>query len=82
MNIKELTYNLYLLFIRTNRFSVIRLQTNNTFFLSNKTFVFFKKKELKKANLIAKSKEKLGPDSPLKFNKGDIRLNGTLIYLT
>ena len=75
-------YNPYLLFTRTNRFSVIGLQTNNTLFLSNKTFIFSKEKELKKANFIAKSKEKLKPNSPFKFNKGDIRLNGTLIYLT
>ena len=72
MNIKELIYNLYLLFTRTNRFSIIELQTNNTLFLSNKTFIFFKEKELKKANLIAKSKEKLKLDLPLKFNRGDI----------
>ena len=60
------------MFTRTNRFSVIGLQTNNTLFLGNKTFAFSKKKELKKANLIAKSKEKLKPNSPFKFNKGDI----------
>ena len=72
MNIRELIYNPCLLFTRTNRFSVIGLQINNTFFLSNKTFVFSKEKELKKTNLIAKSKEKLGPNSPLKFNEGDI----------
>ena len=72
LNIRELTYNPYLLFTRTNRFSVIGLQIDNTLFFSNKTFIFSKEKELEKANFTAKSKEKLGPNSPLKFNKGDI----------
>ena len=72
MNIRELIYNPYLLFTRTNRFSIIRLQTNNTFFLSNKAFISSREKELKKTNFIAKSKKKLKPNSPLKFNKGDI----------
>ena len=48
------------------------MQTNNTLFLRDKTFVEIKEKELKKAKLIAKPVEMLLKGKPLMFNSSKL----------
>jgi hypothetical protein len=64
------TYDPCLLIITTeNGFSIVGMQTDDTIILVDKYFLTLKKNELLNAKFIAKSKEKLTPDSPLIFNR-------------
>ena len=60
------------------------LQTNNTLFLADETFVEAEQNELHKAKFMAKEREQLTVNTPLKFNGGLIQLalDGTTITLT
>ena len=60
------------------------LQTNDTLFLADKTFAEAEQNELHKAKFMAKEREQLTVDTPLKFNGGLIQLalDGTTITLT
>ena len=44
------------------------LQTNNTLFLVDKTFIEVKQNKLYKAKFIAKERKQLTVNTPLKFN--------------
>ena len=69
------TYDLCLLVTNIDKsFRIVRIQTNNTLFLGDKTFVEIEEKELKEAKLIAKPVKMLLNEKPLMFN------NGKLIY--
>ena len=50
------------------------LQTNNTLFLADKTFTKVEQNKLYKAKFIAKEREQLTVNTPLKFNSGLIQL--------
>ena len=78
----ELTYDPCLLYTNNNGFSIIRLQTNNTLFLTNNIFVTTKDTKLKKANFSVKEREKLTSTTLIKFNGGQIKLNNNLLLLT
>jgi hypothetical protein len=72
-----------LLYINKSGFSVVGLQTNNTFFLADKSFVKAEESELNKANFLAKDKEQLTFITLIKFNSGQIKLkNDGFIRLT
>jgi hypothetical protein len=72
-----------LLYINKSGFSVVGLQTNNTFFLADKSFVKTEKSELNKANFLAKDKEQLTFITLIKFNNSQIKLkNDGFIRLT
>ena len=43
---EQLTYNFYLLYTLLNGFGIIRLQTNNTLFLADQTFIDAKETKL------------------------------------
>ena len=60
------------------------LQTNDTLFLADKEFVDTKQNELYRAKFIAKEREQLIVNTPLKFNGSLIQfaLDGTTITLT
>jgi hypothetical protein len=49
-------------------FGIVRMQTNDTIILADEPFSTLEENELLNAKFIAKSKEKLTPDSPLIFN--------------
>jgi hypothetical protein len=69
-----------LLYINKNGFSIVSLQTNNTFILADKSFAEAKESELNKANFLAKDKEQLTFTTLIKFNNGQIKLkNNSLI---
>jgi hypothetical protein len=62
----------------------VGLQTNNTLFLVDKEFADTKQNELHKAKFMAKEREQLIVNTPLKFNGGFIQLalDRTTITLT
>ena len=63
---------------------IVGLQTNDTLFLADKEFTDTKQGELHKAKSMAKEREQLTINTPLKFNGGLIQLasDGTTITLT
>ena len=67
------TYNPYLLVTNIDKsFRIVRIQTNNTLFLGDKTFAEIEEKELKEAKLIAKPVKMLLKGKPLMFNGGKL----------
>jgi hypothetical protein len=63
-------------------FGIVGLQTNDTLFLADKTFAEVEQNELHKAKFIAKEREQLTVNTPLKFNSGLIQLVSDGITLT
>jgi hypothetical protein len=63
-----------LLYTNKNGFGIVGLQTNNTFFLANKSFAKAKESELNKAKFLAKDKEQLTSLTLIKFNNSQIKL--------
>src|SRR5271163_505387 len=55
-------------------FRIVGLQTNDTLFLVDESFVGNEQSELHKAKFMAKEREQLTVDTPIKFNGGLIRL--------
>ena len=81
LRMEQSTYDPCLLY-STAPFGIVGLQTDDTLFIGNETFTANEEVELKKANFLAKTREQLGPSTPLKFNGGIIRLEGNSISLT
>ena len=67
------TYNPCLLYTTNNGFGIVGLQTDDTLFLTNKTFAEAKKLRLQDAKFLAKERKKLTPNTPIKFNGGYIK---------
>ena len=63
-------------------FGIVGLQTDDTLFLADKTFAEAEQNELRKAKFMAKEREQLTVDTPLKFNGGLIQLVSDGITLT
>ena len=61
-------------------FGIIGLQTDDTLFLADETFINTEQNELYKAKFMAKEWEQLTVDIPIKFNNGVIQLlaNGSI----
>jgi hypothetical protein len=59
---------------RHRPFGIVGLQTDDTLFLADEAFVAREQSELSKAEFMAKEREKLTVDTPIKFNGGMIRL--------
>ena len=70
---EQSTYDLCLLY-STEPSRVVGLQTDDTLFLVDKQFADTEKKELYKAKFIAKEREELTINTPIKFNGGLIKL--------
>ena len=67
------TYDPCLLVTSTNQFfGIVGMQTDDTLFLGDKTFVELEEKELEKAKLMAKPVEMLSKGNPLMFNGGKL----------
>ena len=62
------TYDPYFLISTTDKFGVVGMQTDDIIILADEQFAALEEDELTKAELLAKSKEKLTPESPLVFN--------------
>ena len=62
------TYDPCFLISTTDKFGVVGIQTDDTIILADEQFAALEKDELTKAELLAKPKEKLTPESPLVFN--------------
>jgi hypothetical protein len=67
--------------ITKNRFSIVKMQTDDTIILANEYFSTLEENELLNVKFIAKSKEKLTPDSPLIFNKYILTQDGNTMSL-
>ncbi len=64
-------------------FGVVGLQTDNTLLLANDIFAVVQEKELKEAKMLANDREKLTLNTPIKFNRGYIRLaNNNNLFLS
>jgi hypothetical protein len=77
---KESTYDPCLLYTHKDGFGIVGLQTDDTLFLGDQTFAKAEETELKKAKFLAKEREQLTIENPIKFNGGQIKLsnNGTI----
>jgi len=63
-------------------FGIVGLQTDDTLFLAKKTFADAEDSELHKASFLAKEREKLTAETPLKFNSAIIQLVSDGLTLT
>ena len=75
-------YNPCLLYTNSNGFGIVKLQTDDILFLTNKTFMEAKKVKLQKAKFLIKEREKLALNTLIKFNGGYIKQEKDLITLT
>jgi hypothetical protein len=67
------TYDPCLLY-SNNPFGIVGLQTDDTLFLTDNAFTEAEQSELYKAEFMAKEREQLTADTPVKFNGGLIQL--------
>lgn len=65
-----------ILYIRGKGFAIIRIQIDDTLGVCNKRFAKAKEDKLYKAQLIAKEREHLVPEKPIKFNSRLIQIDG------
>ena len=81
--LKQSTYDLCLLYTESSNsgFKIVGHQTNDTFFLSDKTFGIKEEEQLHKAHLLAKKREKLG-NKTIQFNGRCITRKFNMIHLT
>ena len=72
---KQSTYDPCLLSVNEpNYLGIVGLQTDDTLFLANKGFALAEETELKKAGFMAKERDQLTVNTPVKFNGGKISL--------
>jgi hypothetical protein len=82
LRMKQSTYDPCLLYT-TEGFGLAGLQTDDTIFLADEEFATREETELQRAKLLAKPREKLAQDCPIKFNGGIIKLTSDgIITLT
>jgi len=73
LNMEQSTYDPCLLY-SNNPFGIVGLQTDDTLFLADNTFAGKEQSELHKAEFMAKEREQLTVNMPIKFNGGLIQL--------
>jgi hypothetical protein len=66
----------------SNGFGLIGMQTDDTLIVADSVFASTEEAGLKEANLVAKKRDKLTENSPIKFNRGQVTLNTDRISLT
>jgi hypothetical protein len=71
----------FLISTTKDKFGVVGMQTDDTIILADDRFASLEDDELTKANLLAKPKEKLTPESPLVFNGCVLTHTGTTVSL-
>lgn len=76
LSIMEFTYDFCLRYTNDDDkgFGIVNLQTDDILIRANNIFATTKKKELKEAQLLAKDREKLILNTPIKSNRGYITL--------
>jgi hypothetical protein len=75
LHTKQSTYDPCLLSVNEpNYFGVVGLQTDDTLFLANQGFALAEEMELKKAGFMAKEREQLKVDTPVRFNDNKVSL--------
>jgi hypothetical protein len=74
LKMTQSTYDPCLLHTSTNGFGIVGLQTDDTLFLADPEFAQAEERKLQKANFMAKDREQLTIDHPIKFNGGQITL--------
>ena len=74
------TYDPCLLHTSTDGFGLVGLQTDDTLFLADADFARNEETKLQKAKFLAKEREQLTTQHPIKFNGGQINLqsNGSI----
>jgi len=82
LKIEQSTYDPCLLYTPSNGLGIIGLQTDDTLFLADQTFADTEETELREAKFLAKPREQLTEQTPVKFNGGLITQKGSLIQLT
>ena len=78
---EQSTYDPCLLY-SNSPFGLVGLQTDDTLFIADTLFAKNEESRLHEAKLIAKNREQLTIETPLKFNGGLIRLHNNSISLT
>src|SRR5258708_33207513 len=81
LQMSQSTYDPCLLY-SNEPFGIVGLQTDDTLFLADHTFATAEQDQLHKAKFMAKGREKLTVDTPLKFNGAVIQLVPDGITLT
>ena len=83
LEMKQSTYDPCLLYTNSEDtgFGIVGLQTDDTLIVGDKKFVQAEEKELKDAHFMAKDREELTHDHPLKFNGVTLALQKDDIYL-
>jgi len=81
LGMSQSTYNPCLLY-RNKLFGVVGLQTDDTLFVGDAEFADEEQNNLKKAQFLAKDRDQLISDKPIKFNGGLIRTDADGITLT
>jgi len=76
------TYDPCLLYTNSNGFGIVGLQIDDTLFLADETFVEAEEAKLQEAKFLAKEREKLTLNTPIKFNGGYIKQEKDSIALT
>jgi hypothetical protein len=82
LKMDQSTYDPCLLYTLSNGLGIVGLQTDDTLFLADQTFADAEETELQEAKLLAKPREQLTEQTPIKFNGGLITQKGNLIELT
>jgi hypothetical protein len=82
LKMEQSTYDPCLLYTLSNGLGIVGLQTDDTLFLADQTFADAEEAELQEAKFLAKPREQLTEQTPVKFNGGLITQKGNLIKLT
>ena len=82
LKMEQSTYDPCLLYTPLNGLGIVGLQTDDTLFLADQTFADAEETELQEAKFLAKPREQLTEQTPIKFNGGLITQEGNLIKLT
>ncbi|RAL58503.1 hypothetical protein DID88_004007 [Monilinia fructigena] len=80
LNMTQSTYDPCLLY-SNDSIGIVGLQTDDTLIVAVERFAHLEQEQLGKAHFMAKNREQLTEDHPLKFNGGLITLKGDKIYL-
>ena len=82
LKMDQSTYDPCLLYTLSNGLGIVGLQTDDTLFLADQSFADAEEAELQEAKFLAKPREQLTEQTPIKFNGGLITQKGNLIKLT
>jgi hypothetical protein len=82
LKMEQSTYDPCLLFTKEDNIGIIGLQTDDTLLLADKDFATEEERELLKVGFLTKEREELTTTNPIKFNGGQLTLQGNSLTLT